>query len=859
MYFDAVKLFPVEERIKRLEAIYAHTKENHKEKLKEHMDLVYAYFLKLCKEKQLDNVFVNFEEAFFKEEKSHIVDIWKEMFCNAIYMHDLGKINANFQYLKMGNDKFKTETQSDSKHSMLSVCIYFDYYIDKIKNIKGEAFRSLLTFLFLNSYIISKHHGALDDFSVFHETLKNKYLNYIEDNSLYKECYEGFSIIGRFNIDIKDLWKKCEFHSKELYQQDSWRSIDLFIYTRFLFSLLVASDFYATSEYINGTKIESFGTVHNIDEFYSLFKKQEIYRNIIRHKEAAEGKGTSPFGEKNINRLRSEMFLEAENNLEKNYDKNMFYLEAPTGSGKTNTSINLAFKLLKNNKTLNKIFYIFPFNTLAEQTKKSLDDIFQENQQMKNEIAVINSITPIKVIDAEENNHEIREKAINIKIDYEKAFLDRQFLHYPIVLTTHINLFSHLFGVSREEVFTLAHIANSVIILDEIQSYKNSIWKEIITFLNKYAKLLNLKIIIMSATLPRLDRLIDCEKSFVNLIENRSYYFENPLFKNRVQLDFSLLVYKKNEMLEKLTEKVTASAKEIEGNILVEFINKNRAMDFYKSMEKINIEEKLNKEIRLITGDDNKADRNKIITQVKCEKNIILIATQVIEAGVDIDMDRGFKDISILDAEEQFLGRINRSCSKSGSRVYFFNLDEASDVYKKDYRKDKSLTLLEEGIREILKGKDFSSFYDAVMDRLEEEADGEKIGNINEFREDTLNKLQYEKIYERMKLIDDEKKYTVFLSRTIELEDGRSLEGKTVWENYENLLMDSEMPYGERKVKLSIVQEQMDYFTYNVDKIAPRYNGIIGNIFYIEDGEEYLTDGKFDRKKYRESNGGSML
>ncbi len=52
--------------------------------------------------------------------------------------------------------------------------------------------------------------------------------------------------------------------------------------------------------------------------------------------------------------------------------------------------------------------------------------------------------------------------------------------------------------------------------------------------------------------------------------------------------------------------------------------------------------------------------------------DVIVVATQVIEAGVDIDMDIGFKDISTLDSEEQFLGRINRSCSRTDCWAYFF-------------------------------------------------------------------------------------------------------------------------------------------------------------------------------------------
>lgn len=65
-----------------------------------------------------------------------------------------------------------------------------------------------------------------------------------------------------------------------------------------------------------------------------------------------------------------------------------------------------------------------------------------------------------------------------------------------------------------------------------------------------------------------------------------------------------------------------------------------------------------------MTGDSCILDRKRIIRQTKEMKSVILIATQVIEAGVDIDMDIGYKDISRLDSEEQFMGRINRSGKK---------------------------------------------------------------------------------------------------------------------------------------------------------------------------------------------------
>ena len=85
----------------------------------------------------------------------------------------------------------------------------------------------------------------------------------------------------------------------------------------------------------------------------------------------------------------------------KNIDNNIFYLEAPTGSGKSNVSLNLSFKLLEKNPILKKIYYIYPFNTLIEQNINSIEKIFKSedknNEDILKKIAVINSITPIKV------------------------------------------------------------------------------------------------------------------------------------------------------------------------------------------------------------------------------------------------------------------------------------------------------------------------------------------------------------------------------------------------------------------------------------------------------------------------------
>ena len=270
-------------------------------------------------------------------------------------------------------------------------------------------------------------------------------------------------------------------------------------------------------------------------------------------------------------------------------------------------------------------------------------------------------------------------------------------------------------------------------------------------------------------------------------------------------------------------------------------------MDFYRKLKDGNI----NREVMLITGDDNSIERKRIIDKAKKEKNIILVSTQVVEAGLDIDMDIGYKNISILDAEEQFLGRINRSCKKSnGGKVYFFILDDAGRIYKGDVRKEKNITLLSEDIREVLINKEFQLYYNQVLDWLNKRSNGASNENFGVFINDIVNKLNFKEINKKMTLIDEHYEYSVFLSRKIQLEDGKILDGDKVWDKYIQLLQDNKLSYAEKKVKLSRANSNLNYFIYKVKTNNFTYEKNIGDLYYISDGEKYFHDGKFDREKF---------
>ena len=819
----------------------AHIKDNRKETLQEHTELANKYFKKIIEYKNLKPFFERIKNIL--NLKNQEEELYYKMIDDVVNFHDFGKVNSQFQIDKMLNeeilkmeDKYNILGVLGSDHSLLSASMFIAYYFGKITDlieiVETKKIVILFEILFALSYVISKHHGNLDSFEEYIEKLSRN-----NDENILKELKNisvsnGGILLQAFlekeNITI--FFNFIETYISERKKKEnisSQEAMSIFVFTKMMFSLLVASDYYSTNEFMQEIKYEDFGNMGNIDTIKKEYENSEIIKSI-RDKE----KNGIP-NDEDINNFRTKIFLEAEKNLEKNKENNIFFLEAPTGSGKSNTALNLSLKLL--NEDRRKIFYVYPFNTLVEQNMNTLKNIFGNNEEAIKNITVVNSITAL-------TNKDSRDIPIE---EYSDILMDRQFLNYPFIVTTHVGIFNSLVGNTKEDCMPFYQLANSVIVFDEIQAYKNTIWTEIIKILNSYAKLLNIKIIIMSATLPNLSYLLDEEEknNISKLIENRDEYFNNTIFKNRVEVNYDLLSEQKieyEELLEHIIENSLNSQK-----ILIEFISKNDAKKFYElceSNEDLNVDH----EILILTGEDNKARRNSIIKKINSkDKKIILISTQLIEAGVDIDVDVGYKNISGLDNEEQFLGRINRSCKKSG-KAYFFYLTDAKKVYKNSVIIENKLNLFSDEMRDVLENKNFDVFYSKVLEILKRKAK-EKINNDN-FETIIFNK-KFRLLKERMKLIEEQDdKKTYFFNRTLtdeEIEEiGENIDGSEVWERYVEIL--KEENYAKKIVELSKIREKMMYFLYEVKKnVELNYSDIKGSIIYIDDGDKYFTDGVY--------------
>jgi len=298
----------------------------------------------------------------------------KSAFIKSIYFHDFGKVNENFQVQKMGNRLFsKRENGIGSDHSVLSAYIFISHLLFQIENLRiteaGEKLSYLVTVLF--AHTILKHHGRISnpfDFPTDDQLI-----------DLLPSYFNSFRIrriddIGKLRNFISYLGDLKEVLTSFLNEQFA-----IYALTKLNSSLLSAADYYATNEFMIGMKVDSFGVLDTeikrklINNIGNIPYNQDAIHNLDACK-------TLPFtnlmsiSEENLNKLRQKLVCEVLENLRQNSGRRLFYIEAPTGSGKTNLSLVVLRELLAANSHVSKVFYVFPYVTLITQTMQTIRD-----------------------------------------------------------------------------------------------------------------------------------------------------------------------------------------------------------------------------------------------------------------------------------------------------------------------------------------------------------------------------------------------------------------------------------------------------------------------------------------------------
>lgn len=849
---------------------YAHTPSKKGEKvetLSEHLSLVQGYLSKLVDVHQLDTVInrliVCYLSKFKLESNSDaLANFIKRIFVHSICYHDHGKVNENFQAResKMDNPNFKgkeRENGIDTQHSTLSAFIFLCHKINEAFQLKLEVKEKNIAVsnCIIFSYGIYKHHGKY-----FDNDFLGKIIVENKKSELLSSYLSLFPMSERLKEIVQSLSNLKEVLPKILFE-DFAQSFPLYQLLRLNFSLLTASDYLATNEYMNKDKTDHFGVLNQK-------RISELYRRVSTNEWVDEKKGKRNFNKKtfaeletlslekkptsksnaNLNLLRQQMATEAIRNTRKNTSKRIFYLEAPTGGGKTNISMLVVWELLKANSELNKVFYVFPFTTLIDQTFKSIK---QSLGLGEDEIVALHSKSSF--LKEDKKNSEDEDDQYGKE---KKNYIDRLFVNYPFCLLSHIRFFEILKTNKKEQNYLLHRLANSIVVIDELQTYPPEHWDKVMYFIQKYADAYNIRFVIMSATLPKIDKLIEGieTNSVAHLLPNaREDYFQNVNFKDRVGFDFSLMEQKMEYI--PLVEKVLSESKQFakidggkfkpKGSVftIVEFIFKKSATRFYDEMENSS---QFFDEIFVLSGTILEHRRKYIINFLKRKENrtkrVLLITTQVVEAGVDIDMDLGFKDTSLLDSDEQLAGRINRNLNKDHCKLFLFNLNHESVIYGKDLRYAMMKELTTDEHKQILESKNFDLLYDKVIAFKKKRNNDSTFCGLEDYKNYVKN-LKFSSITEKFKLIDQDclscfipldipigvegeiegEKENIFSENDLRFlknvgvvpNENDMISGEAIFELYRNAI-GSKKSFLDKKIQLKQIQSILSKFTFSL-------------------------------------------
>ena len=829
----------------------AHTSDkNYDESLKDHLDNVLSTSIDLIDsydtEEIIDNIILEINPEW--------EDIIKDLFFSAIYLHDYGKINPIYQRIKMSQsfldniiEKLPHDLKRDSNsgHSIISVIFYIDHFFHKYEKLDSEYLDSIIAKFAIN---ILKHHSS--------------HINEFNDVELNKNSFNiYFKLLNEIGFEFKtsDFNSECLFNFlNSMNVCDSKKDEYLYFLLKLNFGLLTKSDYIATSNYMNGYRHkENIIDKKNIQgKFWKsrLFKNGEVnFNSDINLNNLGDKKDER--NNKNLNTLRCHMLNEALSKFKKNMrNNNVFFLESPTGGGKTNISFSLVSEAIEK-LNIKKVFYIFPFNKLSEQTQSSLVNTFHLDDD---DVASI-SFDSYKEIN-KSNEESVYKKDV-------KNIMNNTFLNFPYLLMSHVRFFDILKGNSKKNMYNLHTLSNSLVILDEIQAYNPKTWSKIVYFIKKYSDIFNIKFIIMSATLPKLDKLIGEGDEFIKLIDKRDEYFLNNNFKERVSFSGEYLNMKMD--FEKLSELIIEKSEEYfnineTSYTIVEFLYKRKASEFINQYKKKFINKGY--EVMLLSSTTLKSRSHRIIKDIKSKiyKKVILICTQTIEAGVDIDMDNGFKDVSVIDSEEQLAGRINRNAKKKGNKLYLVNF-ENKFIYEQDYRYE-SIIKYDENYIDILKNKKFDFVYEKVLNKIKEN-DTLNIENSFGVYFKKLCQLNLKYVNEKFKLIEEnENNLTLFIPIDIPLSDVKlvfdikdelnyfiidgNIKGEKVWGKYKEIVN------AKRFSELKKFQKIFTLFTTNIFLSKDIKENIINYIDYEDDNT--VIKKVIDTSIYSYENGFNM-
>lgn len=384
---------------------------------------------------------------------------------------------------------------------------------------------------------------------------------------------------------------------------------------RMIFSCLVDADYLDTEAFYN--QVAGRSTPHN-QAFPSLADlRRELNHYLSRFT------ADSP-----VNQLRGEILAGVRERA--NLQPGLFSLTVPTGGGKTLASLAFALDHALAHG-LRRVIYVIPFTSIVEQNAA----VFRRALGKLGEQAVLEHHSAF--VDNPSKNLEARKK-LNLAMENWDA---------PIIVTTAVQFFESLFADRPARCRKLHNIAGSVVILDEAQTLPLPLLRPTVAAIDELALNYNTSVVLCTATQPALN---DGPK-FPGGLRNVRELAPNPthLFERLRRVSIRAIGPTSDEAL---TRELRTR-----DQILCIVNNRRHARALYEAIGDCPGACHLT---TLMYARHRSQVLDEVRERLRTGQPCRLVATSLIEAGVDVDFPTVLRAEAGLDSIAQAAGRCNR-------------------------------------------------------------------------------------------------------------------------------------------------------------------------------------------------------
>ena len=417
-------------------------------------------------------------------------------------------------------------------------------------------------------------------------------------------------------------------------------------FTRMLYSCLVDADYLDTEAFYSNleNKAVERGGYPKLNALQQNFNQfiNDFRRRIAQAPEQTEAEKRNAA----LNRLRSEILDHAVEQAAQ--PQGLFTLTVPTGGGKTFTSMAFALEYAKRHG-MRRVIYVIPFTSIIEQNAAEFRKAFGE----LGEQAVL------------EHHSTFDDGKLQNEATKDKLRLASENWDAPIVVTTAVQFFESLFADRSSRCRKLHNIAGSVIILDEAQMLPLNLLLPIMQAIKELAQNYRCSIVMCTATQPA----VQAENGFYRGFENVHEIAPKPtaLFDKLCRTTVQHIGTQTDaDLLAKLGE---------HPQMLVIVNNRRHARSLYDQAKHLDGTFHLT---TLMCAKHRSQKLDEIRGRLKNGEPCRVIATSLIEAGVDVDFPLVMRAEAGLDSVAQAAGRCNREGKRpsENSFVWIFAPEE---------------------------------------------------------------------------------------------------------------------------------------------------------------------------------------